>query len=263
MTDLARMEDAARDIARGAGDILLKGFRSASTVVSYKSRTNLVTDADRASEDFIYRELSDAFPDHSIVAEEGSGKDAGDGFVWYVDPLDGTNNYAHGIDQFCVSLGVTRGHAGPVVMGVIFDPCRGEMFTATEGGGAFLNGNAVAVSETGELGYSILATGFPYDKDVNEDNNLREFGRIMPRVQGIRRMGSAALDMASVACGRFEGYWERGIKSWDIAAGVLLVREAGGAVTGYRGEEPDLNGGRIAATNGRVHSELLKLLASD
>jgi myo-inositol-1(or 4)-monophosphatase len=255
------IESFAREIAMEAGGILLRGFRSDDTVVSYKSRTNLVTNMDRASEEFLFSSIARRFPDHSIVAEEGSEKEASGDYLWYVDPLDGTNNYAHGIAQFCVSIGVFSRKNRRIVAGVVFDPCHDEMFTAVSGRGAFLNGKGIGVSTTEELGYSILATGFPYDKDVNEDNNLREFARIVPRLQGIRRMGAAALDLAAVACGRIEGYWERGIKSWDVAAGSLLVQEAGGTVTGYRGEPLELDGSRIVASNGPIHRQLLELLA--
>lgn len=256
----ASIESFARKIAREAGAILLRGFRSSDTVVSYKGRTNLVTNIDQESEEFLFSSISRWFPDHSIIAEEGSEKDAGGEFIWYVDPLDGTNNYAHGIAQFCVSLGVYSRKDRSGLVGVVYDPYHDEMFIAVTGQGAFCNGTRIAVSTADQLCSSILSTGFPYDKDVNEDNNLREFARIVPRIQGIRRMGSAALDLASVACGRLEGYWERGINAWDIAAGALLVQEAGGTVSGYRGEPLEIDGGRIVATNGPLHQSLLNLL---
>lgn len=250
----------SEEIARGAGAILVRGFRSDDTIVSYKGRTDLVTNMDRASEEYLITGISGRFPDHSIVAEEGSGKTAGGDYLWYVDPLDGTNNFAHGIAQFSVSIGIYSITAGDIVVGVVYDPYHEEMFTAVAGKGSYKDGILIHVSSAADLEASILATGFPYDKHVNVDNNLKEFSRIVPHIQGVRRMGSAALDLASVACGRIDGYWEKGIKPWDIAAGILIVKEAGGTVSGYRGETINVLGDRIVASNGLIHRQLTELL---
>ena len=253
----------ARDISGEAGKILLKGFRSPDTIVSYKSRTNLVTDADTSSEAYLVSKIAAAYPSHSIVAEEGGGRNAHGEYIWYVDPLDGTNNYAHGLPFFCISIGVFSVELKRVVAGVAYNPFLGEMFTATLGGGARLNGSAIAVSAMDDIGTSLIATGFPYDKERTDTNNLREFNRILPRVQGIRRMGSAAIDLSYVACGRLDGYWEGQLQSWDTAAGSLIVAEAGGTVTRYDGGAYHPEYPEIADSNGRIHGQLTGLLKGD
>jgi myo-inositol-1(or 4)-monophosphatase len=252
----------ARTISREAGAILLRGFRSGATVISYKSRTDLVTDADRASEDFLVSRISERYPSHAIIAEEGSRKNADGGFLWYVDPLDGTNNFAHGLPFFCVSIGVYSQSEKTVVAGAVYNPFLGEMFSAFRGGGAFLNGKPICVSSLDDIGISLVATGFPYDKAVSPDNNLREFNRILPEIQGTRRMGSAAIDLSYVACGRLDGYWEGKLKSWDMAAGSLIVEEAGGRVSKFDGSVFDPEYPEIAATNGKIHDRLVSLLIS-
>lgn len=251
----------AREISGEAGKILLKAFRSPDTIVSYKSRTNLVTDADMSSEAYIVSKITAAFPAHSIVAEEGGGKDVSGDYIWYVDPLDGTNNFAHGLPFFCVSIGVFSVELKRVVAGVVYNPFLNEMFTATYGGGAYLNGEGIAVSAMEDIGKSLIATGFPYDKDTVETNNLKEFNHILPRIQGIRRMGSAAIDLSYVACGRLDGYWEGSLRPWDTAAGSLIVTEAGGSVTRYDGGAFHPEFPEIAASNGRIHGQMTDLLA--
>jgi len=253
--------DFAREISKEAGVLLLRGFRSGSTVISHKSRTELVTDADRASEDLLVARISKQFPTHAIIAEEGSRKDASGGFIWYVDPLDGTNNFAHGLPFFCVSIGVFSVELRQVVAGVVYNPFMNEMFTAVRGKGAFMNETPIHVSTLDDIGDSLVATGFPYDKAVSENNNLKEFNRIITRIQGIRRMGSAAIDLCYVACGRLDGYWEGKLKSWDMAAGSLIVEEAGGKVTRYDGGMFHPEFPEIAATNGKIHNQLLALLS--
>ncbi len=257
---IADIADFARIISKEAGAIILRGFRSGETVISYKSRTDLVTDADRASEKHLVERISARFPDHAIIAEEGSRKDASGDYIWYVDPLDGTNNYAHGLPFFCVSLGVFSLNLKRVVAGVVFNPFLDEMFIAMRGQGAFLNDRPIRVSSLDDIGVSLVATGFPYDKAVSENNNLKEFNRIILRIQGIRRSGSAAMDLSYVACGRLDGYWEGKLKSWDMAAGSLIVEEAGGTITTYNGglfhpEYPE-----IVASNGKIHGQLIELL---
>lgn len=256
----AAFVDFARTISQEAGSILLKGFRSKATVISYKSRTDLVTDADRASEKLLVERISEKFPDHDIVAEEGSGREAGGDYIWYVDPLDGTNNFAHGLPFFCISLGVYSIPLKQVIAAVVYNPFLEEMFTAVRGGGAFLNDRPISVSTLNDIGVSLVATGFPYDKATSPNNNLQEFNRIILKIQGIRRMGSAAIDLSYVACGRIDGYWEPKLKPWDTAAGSLIVEEAGGKVTVYNGGPYQPTYPEIAASNGRIHQQLIDLL---
>ena len=258
MTDL--FADFAREISREAGAILLRGFRSGKTVISYKSRTDLVTDSDRASEQHLVERISKRFPDHDIIAEEGGRKEAAGEYIWYVDPLDGTNNFAHGLPFFCVSIGVYSTALKQVVAGVVYNPFLDELFTAVRGGGAFLNDRPIRVSHLDDIGVSLVATGFPYDKATSENNNVKEFSRIILRIQGIRRMGSAAIDLSYVACGRLDGYWEAKLKSWDMAAGSLIVEEAGGRVTTFSGGLFNPEYPEIAATNGIIHNQLIALL---
>ncbi len=253
--------DFAGEISRNAGGLLLAGFRDAGTVVSYKSRTDLVTNRDRESEAYLFGEVRRRFPGHTVVAEEGSRSDAGTEFTWYIDPLDATNNYAHGIPFFCVSIGVFSNALGRVAAGVVYDPVHDELFSAWEGGGAYLNGSPIRVSATEDIGISMVATGFPYDRKDPEKNNIRQFAAISPMVQGVRRLGSAALDLCYTACGRIDGYWEPELKPWDMAAGVVIVREAGGLVTRYDGGPFHPERPEILATNGHIHTSMMNVLA--
>ncbi|MBN2041660.1 MAG: inositol monophosphatase [Spirochaetes bacterium] len=257
-----KIEEFAVEISRKAGDILLKGFRSKDTEISYKSRTDLVTNIDRESEEFLYNSIKKKFPDHSIVAEEGSREDREGEFLWYVDPLDATNNFAHGIPFFCVSIGIYSRQLNKVVTGVVFDPLHNELFKASRGEGAFLNGGKIHVSQAGDIGISILATGFPYNKADVKNNNLAEFNKFLPLVQGVRRLGSAALDLCYLACGRIDGYWEPGLKPWDMAGGSIIVEEAGGLVTKYNKDEFDPAFPQIIASNARIHEKMISVLNS-
>ena len=219
---------------------------------------DLVTEADKASEAVIVAMLTKAFPDHGILAEEGGGNHAESEYVWLVDPLDGTTNFAHGYPQFSVSIALL--HAGSTVAGVVYDVMRDELFAATRGAGARLNGRLIRVSSTLTLALSLLATGFPYDRQTNPQNNLDQFGDSLLHAHGVLLAGSAALDLAAVAAGRLDGYWEFKLKPWDLAAGVMLVAEAGGCVTDPQGAAPDLWTGSVVASNGRIHDELLARL---
>ena len=250
------------EISRNAGNILLEGFRSEKTKVSYKSRTDLVTNMDRESEEYIVSAIEKRFPTHSIVAEEGSSREGKSEFIWYVDPLDATNNFAHGIPFFCVSIGVYSKAENCIVCGAVFDPCHNEMFHAVKGEGSFCNGLSIKVSNISDIGVALLATGFPYAKDDMDKNNLSEFSRFLPRIQCIRRMGSAALDLCFVASGRVDGFWEPLLKSWDTAAGSLIVQEAGGTVTKYDGSDYDPEYPQILASNGLLHKQMINLLTS-
>lgn len=247
--------DFAIDTARAAGQVLRERFRQHHTVTSKSSPVDLVTEADLASEQLIVDRIRRRFPDHAILAEEGSSGEHRAPYRWLIDPLDGTTNYAHGFPVWSVVIALAQGD--DVLLGVAYDPLRDELFTAGRGIGAFLDGQRLRVSPTPRLGESLLATGFPYSRATEAQNNLGPFNHLMPRVRGVRRGGSAALDLAYVAAGRLDGYWEFWLNPWDWAAGALMVREAGGTVTDVAGEfwRPGMLS--LVATNGHVHSELL------
>lgn len=250
----------AEMISKNAGAILLSGFRAKSTTISYKSITDIVTNMDRKSEEYLCEEIRKHYPEHEIVAEEGSGKESTSDSVWYIDPLDATNNYAHGIPFFCVSIGVFSKKLQKVIVGVVYDPIHDELFSAHRGGGSTLNGTPISVSGTSSLHRAFLATGFPVNRDPACRDNIDEFTRLAPTSMGIRRIGSAALDLCYTACGRFDGYWEPELKPWDMAAGALIVEEAGGQVTRYDGGEFIPVIPEIVATNGKIHKELLRYI---
>lgn len=245
-------------LAREAGALLRERYADLHQEAR-KGAVELVTEADLASEKLLVTALRERFPDHAIEAEEGSGREGNSPHRWFVDPLDGTHNYAHSYPHFCVSLALFE--AGQPLLGVVYDPLRDECFSAARGAGAQLNGRPLHVSAREPLSNSLVSTGFPYDKATRPDNNLAEFARIVPRVSGVRRSGSAALDLCYVAAGRQEAHWELGLKPWDIAAGGLIVLEAGGQVTGPDGQPWDVRGSRLIASNGLIHAELLQVLA--
>jgi myo-inositol-1(or 4)-monophosphatase len=249
--------DIAIEIAREAGGLLLEHFRQ-PLQITYKRRSDLVTEADRRSETLIVERLQSHFPDHAIVAEEGGGQKTGSDYCWYVDPLDGTTNFAHGFPVFSVTLGLA--YRGEVVAGVVYDPTRDELFAAECGAGAFLNGQRLRVSSTGDLAECLLATGFPVFA-TNHDLNIEFYFCFTQLSHGIRRAGSAALDLCSVAAGRFDGFWELKLNPWDKAAGTLLVTEAGGLVSGITGKPFNLLGDDIFASNGLVHDQMLRVFS--
>jgi len=251
----------AQEIALEAGKILFKGFRSDHTVISYKSRTDIVTNIDRESEEFLYSAISKKFPNHSIIAEEGSRKDTLGDYIWYVDPLDGTNNFAHGIPFFSVSIGVYSKKKEEMTAGIVYNPVLKELFSAVHSRGAHLNDEPISVSRIGDIGIALLATGFPYDKEDSDKNNTKEFNAFLPQIQGIRRLGSASIDLCYVSAGRFDGYWEGGLHPWDIAAGSLIVAEAGGSVTRYDGSRFNPEHPAILATNGLIHLDMIEILS--
>ena len=246
----------ATALAREAGQLLLErqasGFK-----VSKKGRVNLVTEADLASEALIVGRIRNAFPHHQILAEEG-GATAGDVSVkWVIDPLDGTTNFAHGYPAYCVSMGLEE--EGRIVVGVVFDPVRDECFTATLGEGARLNGNPIEVSDEGNLEDGLLCTGFSYEAEEIEQN-LRHFNYMMRHARSVRRDGSAALDLCYVACGRFDGFWELSLHPWDVAAGALVVTEAGGRVTRFDGSSATIYDRECLATNRSLHRTISDIL---
>ena len=244
--------EVAVDTALEAGGILLSEFDQPAKI-SYKGEADLVTQADRRSEEAIVGRLRSYFPQHSIVAEEGSGQEGDARYRWIVDPLDGTTNFAHRYPCFAVSIGFEE--AGELQVGVIYQPITKELFTASRGEGAYLNETLIHVSRIDHLSTSLLATGFPSTKRARNPN-IHYYWNYTLRSHGVRRDGSAALDLASVACGRFDGFWEFGLHPWDTAAGVLLVREAGGVVTNFSGQPYRPGDYETLASNGRIHAEL-------
>jgi myo-inositol-1(or 4)-monophosphatase len=245
--------DAAIEIAREAGQILLA---HCGTTFELKGEYDLITAADRASERFIVEQLRARFPEHGIVAEEGGRAEMRSEFRWYVDPLDGTTNFAHGFPMWNVTLALVRKEE--VVAGVIYDPLNRELFTAERGAGARLNGARIRTSKTRHLEDALLATGFPSRKR-HQSVNIHFYYQAGMITHGVRRGGAAALDLAYTACGRLDGFWEFGLNPWDMAAGVLIVEEAGGRVSGMRGEVFDLQGKYVLADNGWLHEPLLRL----
>ncbi|MGD1009159.1 MAG: inositol monophosphatase family protein [Candidatus Aminicenantales bacterium] len=227
----------------------------------YKGEVDLVTKFDVGAQEILAGRLSKAFPGHGILAEENLAKPGRSEYRWVLDPLDGTTNFAHTFPVFCVSAALER--RGRAVLGLVYDPMREELFSAGEGRGAALNGRKIRVSEVGDLGKSLLATGFPYDIRTSPVNNVDHWGRFLLRAQAIRRCGSAALDLCYVACGRFDGFWELKLKPWDVAAGALIVAEAAGKVTDFSGGEHRPDVPETLATNGLIHDAMIAILRMD
>ena len=250
----------ATRLAREAGALQRSRYETELAIDTKSQPVDLVTEVDRACEAHLVAALAHERPADAVLAEEGGGHDrAGAIWRWVIDPLDGTTNYAHGYPRFAVSIGVER--EGEPALGVVYDPLLDELYHAVAGGGAFRNGRAIHVSREAALERALLATGFAYDKAVNDDDNVAEFRAALKGAREVRRDGSAALDLCYVAAGRFDGYWEFRLAAWDVAAGGLIVREAGGRVSDAAGG-PGWRGGRqVVATNGRVHGALLELLA--
>jgi myo-inositol-1(or 4)-monophosphatase len=259
MSDRGEFLSVALRAAAKAGGVLKRGLVRRQEV-DYKSEIDMVTSVDRESEHAIVEILQAAFPSHSILAEEGTCVTAGSEFRWILDPLDGTTNFVHSYPHFAVSIALEQG--GRVVVGVVYDPLREETFTAIRGKGAFLNGTPIRVSRSLELNRSLVATGFPYDRRQRPDYYLSFFRAFMVHTQGIRRNGAAALDMAYVAAGRLDGFWELRLKPWDTAAGALLITEAGGKTSDFEGRPFRLDSAETLASNGKIHEEMLKVIAS-
>jgi len=249
----------AVSLAREAGELLKNRFNHRHTV-DYKGEINIVTEADILSEELLKSRIAGRFPGHDILTEESPGTDYGSEFRWIIDPLDGTTNYAHAYPVFCVSIALAK--KGEVGLGVIYNPMLDELFTAERGGGAFLNGRRIFVSDTQALSRSLLATGFPYDIRESKNNNINYFSAMALRAQAIRRAGSAALDLAYVAAGRFDGFWELKLMPWDTAAGWLMITEAGGLVTDLGGGDFHLESSHVLASNGKIHDTMREVIAS-
>jgi myo-inositol-1(or 4)-monophosphatase len=248
----------ASAIAREAGGIARARFHEPRTIDTKSSEIDLVTDVDRALDALIRTRILDARPSDGLLTEENTAHAGTSGVRWVVDPLDGTTNYAHAFPCYAISIGVESD--GDRVAGVVYDPMRDELFAAERGAGATLNGRPIRVSATYELRRGLLATGFAYDVHTKKTPNMMYFERFVSSAQGIRRMGSAAIDFAYVACGRLDGYWEMHLAPWDVAAGLLLVDEAGGRTTDFDGGPPPASGARIVASNGALHDAILAQL---
>lgn len=258
---LEALLSVATDAARQAGMVLTEctrtGFR-----IEHKQVINLVTDADRQAEQRIIEVIHEAFPTHRILAEEGGlTEQSPSRYKWVIDPLDGTTNFAHGFPAYCVSIGVECD--GREIVGAVYDPTRDELFTAQIGHGAHLNGVPISVSTTDHLDRALLVTGFGYDIRETSNNNLNHFVRFALKVQGLRRTGTAALDLCYVAAGRFDGFWEVALNPWDMAAGVVILHEAGGTVTNFKGAPHSIYGRELVASNGHIHQAMLDLLQED
>jgi myo-inositol-1(or 4)-monophosphatase len=245
------------DAAREASQLIMDRFRTQFSV-SRKGATNLVTEVDFAAEELIVSRILKAFPDHKVLAEENHSETKGGAHVWIIDPLDGTTNFAHGLPVFAVSIGLEID--GQLEWGIIRNPNLKEVFTARRGKGAFCNGVPIHVSKVDSLQDGLLTTGFPYDIRTSPENNLAYFSAFALRAQAVRRAGSAAVDFCYVAAGRYDGFWELKLHPWDCAAGYLMVREAGGLVTNFRGEAGSIYDSEVVATNGRIHEEMLTLI---
>jgi len=249
--------ECAVEIAHEAGS-LLRYYFDRHVKFELKGDFDLVTEADRASEKLIVERLKARFPDHGVMAEEGSGHESPSAYRWYVDPLDGTTNFAHGYPVYNVTMALEK--AGELIAGVIFDPNRDELFTCEKGGGAFLNGSRIHVSRSDKLNESLFSTGFP-SRRRHLDVNIHFYYQLAMATHGVRRGGAAAIDLAYVACGRLDGFWEFGLSPWDMAAGKLLVEEAGGICRDMKGSSHRLTSPHILADNGLIHEEVVTRFA--
>ena len=253
------MLNTAVKAARKAGSIITRASFDIDKLTIRKKRQNdFVSEVDEAAEDAIISVLRDAYPDHGILAEESGRSDTKSDYVWVIDPLDGTTNFLHGFPQYCVSIGLL--HKGKPAQAVVYDTNRNELFTASKGVGAYLNDRRIRASRTDKLEDALVGTGFPFREVGNLDDYLRMFKNVTKGTSGIRRPGAAALDLAWVACGRIDAFWEIGLSPWDMAAGALLVREAGGLIGDLDGDEGFMDSGRVVATNAKLFSAFLQLL---
>ena len=252
------MFDKVITIAREAGEIVRTGFKGDFSIEYKTNETNLVTEVDKKSEAVIIDFIKKNFRGHSILAEESGKEDHGGEYTWVIDPLDGTTNFAHGLPIFSVSIGVQK-HA-KTVCGVVYDVMRDAMYSAELGSGAFRGSTKISVSENSKIGHSVLVTGFPYDIVDNPNNAVEKFTAFLKKSRGVRRLGSAAIDLCYVAEGVFEGFWEVHLHPWDMCAGKLIVEEAGGRVTNFNNDPININSKELLATNGLVHREMVKIL---
>ena len=258
---MTKFTDFINNTITNSGNILRTGFGSKFQIDNKIGKNNLVTEYDYKSEKYIVEEIKKAFPTHNIISEEKGSVDNNSEYDWIIDPLDGTVNYANNIPIFSVSIALSKN--GELIAGAVYQPILNELFSAELGKGAKLNGEPITVSNKSDMNTSLLVTGFPYDINNDPKNAIRSFTNIVKRGIPIRRLGSAALDLAYVACGRFEGFWEVNLNSWDVAAGILIVNEAGGKCTNYKGIKSLVDDKEILATNGQIHDEALRVINED
>lgn len=257
-SNLTALLETAMHAAKQAGALLSRYARNGFQI-THKSQIDLVTEADHAAEQCVIDVIRASYPDHCFLAEERGRIDhSSSPYLWIIDPLDGTTNFAHGFPAYCVSIGLE--YNAQCVLGVVYDPTRDELFSATSGGGTRINGQTIRVSQTALLDQALLVTGFAYNIRETPNNNLDHFARFALRTQGLRRTGSAALDLCYVAAGRFDGFWEVQLNPWDMAAGVVILREAGGRITNLRGESHSLYGQELVASNGLIHEAMLSVI---
>lgn len=247
----------AVEAARRAG-VMLKDNIDTGREISFKGAVDIVTNFDSQAQEMIHDKLSDHYPDHDFLAEEGLSMRSGSDFCWIFDPIDGTTNFAHGFPVFCVSIALE--FRGAITVGVVYDPMREELFSAVQGGGAFLNEKRIEVSTINELDKSLLSTGFPYDIRDSRENNLDNFENFVKRAQAIRRCGSAAIDLCYVACSRFDGFWELKLNPWDVAAAALILEEAGGKMSDFKGNGFDIYGKQTMGSNSLIHDQMIEVL---
>jgi myo-inositol-1(or 4)-monophosphatase len=251
--------DVAIHAAKEAGKIQLEKLGKLKYIhTKYNQDNNLVTEADNESESKIFKIIKDNFPEHALLSEESGDLPSESEYKWIIDPLDGTVNYAHSVPIFSTSIGIEKD--GQIIVGVVYDPSRDELFTAVKNKGAFLNGQKIEVSDTNALGRAMLVTGFPYNVKDNPFNCIEHFKNFLLTARAVRRLGSAALDACYVACGRFDGFWEVSLNPWDMAAGSLIIEEAGGKVSGFDSEKLDIYSESFLATNGLIHDQMLDIL---
>jgi myo-inositol-1(or 4)-monophosphatase len=258
LMEIEKVKQIGIRAAYQSGEVLKRYFGNLKAVIK-KGEIDLVTQADIESEKVIIETIRTAFPDHSILAEESGSIDGRPEACWIIDPLDGTTNFAHGLGIFAVSIAFF--HDNKPIYAIVFNPCSGELFTAESGQGAYLNNRLLSVSKAASVRDSLLATGFPYNLERLTAKLMDKFESCLLAAQGIRRLGSAALDLCSVACGRMDGFWEENLSPWDTAAGMLIAQAAGGSVTDFDGQPFSIEKKQILATNGRIHSEMLALLS--
>ena len=245
--------------ARSAGDHIVRKMNKLPDLkIEQKGPNDFVSEVDRQAEEKVIETLLTSFPNHGILAEESGEIEGSEDYRWIIDPLDGTTNYAHGYPCFCISIAVE--YEGEILYGAIYDPMREELFTAEKGGGAHLNEKAITISSTQDLNRSLLCTGFPYDVRDDIDNNIIPFRNFLLKAQAVRRDGSAALDLCYIAAGRFDGFWEQKLHPWDVAAGSLLVTEAGGTMSTFKGEKFSIYANEIVASNGKIHPQMVEIL---
>ena len=252
------IREFAIETAKKAGALLKENVGKVGRI-EFKGAVDIVTEVDRKSEELIMAAIGKTFPGHGILTEESPEVKQDSPYKWIIDPLDGTTNYSHGFPFFCVSIGFEE--AGEVTFGAVYDPMLDELYTAEKGIGAALNGKKITVSAINDLGRGLLATGFPYDLRASRDNNLDFFSEFSLKAQAIRRAGSAALDLCYIASGRFDGYWEMKLRPWDVAAGALIVEEAGGRVTDFSGGPFSIYGRECLASNGLIHEDMIRILS--